>query len=452
PEPLPPPITTPADLAARIDGGRLGWAWTERVLAALAELTWRDADGVRAALAPVVERRFTPRMDGERRWAWVDHWLLAVGRRLTGSVPLPPGWRDRLPSPGEVVGPHLLYLSRCAELVAAAEHGAMPPLLLATPTEPTGHLDPAVFVDRLEALQNAGADPGPADLQQALLRLPRDIGPETAGRAAALTSPAGRTAARWLAAGGLPVPDVSMRPFEGGVPEAVISAPPTGLLLVDEVFTAPSRHIGWKYGRYEPVWPRLLPSHPDVAIAHVLPQLRPATSPVGNGASVARFVEVTRGDGPFAEAIGHFLARALAPRRHAEADRALLTMAARGDLPAAELGRHIGRLARAGEIQPVRIIEALERAAEAGAYAQVWDVIAAALPVLCPEPGERPVHGLKRLIALGLRTARWSGAHGPIPELEELASRKASSDLVREARALATHLSAHREAENAAPG
>ncbi len=69
------------------------------------------------------------------------------------------------------------------------------------------------------------------------------------------------------------------------------------------------------------------------------------------------------------------------------ADETLLTMAARGDLPAAALGRHIGQLVRDGEIRPVRIIEALERAADAGAYRQVWDTIAAALPVLCPEPG-----------------------------------------------------------------
>ncbi|TDD31596.1 hypothetical protein E1287_25885 [Actinomadura sp. KC06] len=443
PGPLPPPITTAAELAAGIHDAELDWAGIERMLAAFAELTWRDAEGVRAALAPVVQREnFYPRLDDAPRWTWADHWLLAAARRLTRTVPLPPDWRQRVPSPGQVIGPHLLYLSRCAEIVAAVEHDALPPLLLATPTEPTGHLDPATFVDRLEVLQDAGADPGPADLQQALLRLPRDLGPEAARRAAALSSPAGRTAARWLAAGGLPVPVVSMRPFAGGAPEAVISAPPTGLPLVDAVFTAPPRNIGWEHGWYKPTWPRLLPSHPEVAAAHVLPHLGPTRYPFGTGMSVGAFVEVTRGDGPFAEAVGHFLARELVQRRHDQADGALLTMAARGDLPAAELGRHIGRLALDGEIQPVRIIEALERAAEAGAYAQIWDVIAAALPVLCPEPGERPVHGLKRLIALGRRTARWSGARGAIPEVEVLAARKGSSDLVREARALAAQLQA----------
>lgn len=75
-----------------------------------------------------------------------------------------------------------------------------------------------------------------------------------------------------------------------------------------------------------------------------------------------------------------------------------------------------------------------------GAHADVWRAIAASLPVLCPEPGDRPAHGLDRLIALGLRTARWSNARGRIPELESLAFRKGSTNVAREARALCAHL------------
>src|SRR5690606_24710597 len=92
----------------------------------------------------------------------------------------------------------------------------------------------------------------------------------------------------------------------------------------------------------------------------------------GPGVRVGEFVRLTAGDGPVAEAVAHFLARQLVERRAEDADGALLTMAARGDLPAAALGRHIGLLVRGGEIRPVRIFEALERAADAGAYAQVW--------------------------------------------------------------------------------
>ncbi len=52
------------------------------------------------------------------------------------------------------------------------------------------------------------------------------------------------------------------------------------------------------------------------------------------------------------------------------------------------------------------------------------------------------MNSLDRLIALGLKTARWSDAHGAIPGIEQLAGRKGSSNVVREARALSTHLAA----------
>ncbi|URN09522.1 hypothetical protein LUW74_43370 [Actinomadura madurae] len=130
----------------------------------------------------------------------------------------------------------------------------------------------------------------------------------------------------------------------------------------------------------------------------------------GPGTVLGAFIDLTAGDGPFAEAIALCLAQGVTQRRTERADAAMLTLAARGDLPADRLGRQLGRLARAGEVRPGRVADALERAVEGGAYAGVWRILAAALPVLCPEPGERPAHRLDRLIALGLRTARWTGA------------------------------------------
>ncbi|TMQ99868.1 hypothetical protein ETD83_17915 [Actinomadura soli] len=440
PGPLPPPITTAAELAETFYDIDADWARAERVMDAFVRLAHDDPEALRAALTRVLGPGFPPGPGPAPLWSLPHEWLAAAGRLLTATAPPPPNWRARLPTSRHVCVPRLLLLHRCAEIVAAVETGSPPPLLLSTPTEPTGHLDPLALVERLELLDAAGADPGPADVQQALLRLPRDIVPEAVRRAAALTSPAGGTAATWLAGGGLPVPEVSLRSFaEHGPPVAVISAPPTGLPLVDQLFTTPPM-LASDGDLLQRAWSRLLPSHPEVVAAHVLPGLRGRRYSASPGMPVGEFIEITRADGPFAEAVGYFLARQLVLRGHGEADRALLTMAARGDLPAAEFGRHIGRLARDGTVQPVRIIEALERAADAGAYARIWDVIAAALPVLCPEPGERPVHGLKRLIALGLRTARWSGARGAVPGIEELAARKGSSDLVREARALAAYL------------
>ncbi|WP_346040558.1 DUF6493 family protein [Actinomadura chokoriensis] len=437
--PLPPPITRPADLVEALAGYRLQWPAIEPVLAAFARFARWDADDLRAAFRDGPRPHPYPGLD-QRYWTWPSQWLEAAGLLLTGSAPVPAGWRHRLPVLQDGLSPHIILLSRCAEVAAAVADGTPPPLLLATPTEPTGHLDPGTLVDRLETLQAAGIEPGPADLQQALLRLPREIDPGEVRRASALVSPAGRVAAHWLAKGGLPAAEVSMGPLENARPQPVIDAPPTGLPLVDAVFKAPAGYAEGPHGFFRHDWARVLPSHPEVVAAHVLPHLRAGR--FGPGVPVGEIIALTAGTGPFTEAVAHFLARRLAERRNEAAGDTLLTMAARGDLPAADLGRHIGHLVRDGEIRPVRIVEALERAADEGAHAEVWTAIAEALPVLCPEPGERPVNSLDRLIALGLKTARWSGAQGTIPEVERLAARKGSSNVVREARALSAHLAA----------
>lgn len=442
PDPLPPlpdPIDRPAELVAALADHHLQWPIIEPVLVAFARLARGDAGRLRAAFADGPRPDPYPGPD-ERYWTWPSQWLDAAARLLTGSGPVPADWRHRLPALQGGASPHIILLSRCAEIAAAIEDGTPPPLLLATPTEPTGHIAPDALVDRLEILRSAGVEPGPADLQQALLRLPREIAQGAVRRASALTTPAGRTAARWLAEGGLPVPEVSMGPLVKGRAQPVIDAPPTGLPLVDAVFTAPPMYSGGRHGFYRHDWARLLPSHPEVVAAHVLPHLPGGR--FGSGAPIGEFTGLTAGNGPFAEAIAHHLARHLGGRRGGAAGDALLTMAARGDLPAAALGRHIGGLVRAGEIRPVRIIEALDRAADAGAHAEVWTAIAAALPVLCPGPGERPVNSLDRLLALGLKTARWSGTRGPVPQVEQLAARKGTSNVVRESRALSAYLAA----------
>ncbi|MFD0890367.1 hypothetical protein ACFQ08_37985, partial [Streptosporangium algeriense] len=59
--------------------------------------------------------------------------------------------RNRLPGPRNVSEPHMFLLHRFSELYVALREGALPPVLLATPTSMTGHLAPDVLVERLEA-------------------------------------------------------------------------------------------------------------------------------------------------------------------------------------------------------------------------------------------------------------------------------------------------------------
>ena len=71
-------------------------------------------------------------------------------------------------------------------MIALFERGETIPALLATPTAPTGHVDAATLVERMERL--AGTEPLPADFKQALLRLPRNTDPDLLyGRRTAFT-------------------------------------------------------------------------------------------------------------------------------------------------------------------------------------------------------------------------------------------------------------------------
>ncbi|MEV0383861.1 DUF6493 family protein [Nonomuraea sp. NPDC050643] len=124
--------------------------------------------------------------------------VLGVGRRRGRGVP----W---LPLAGEVPVPYLFLLRRWAEVYDAIEAETLPPYLLAEPTEGTGHVDAGELVERLAGYERSGRQAMPVDLQQALLRLPRDVAPEVVVRARRLTSEAGRAAARWMD-GGRPEP------------------------------------------------------------------------------------------------------------------------------------------------------------------------------------------------------------------------------------------------------
>ncbi|GAA2141299.1 DUF6493 family protein [Actinomadura napierensis] len=432
-EPVPSlasPITTPEELAGAFHHGYSDRsAAAEQVLAALVRLAWKDRDAVRNALESVIRTDSPRHLRQSMSWSGTWEWLNGIGLVLTSAVLVPEDGDERLPH-GQVSVPRILFLRRFAEVYDSLRAGTLPPVLLATATRPTGHLDPGVLVERLEICEAAGTEPGTADLQHALLRLPPEIDPEAVRRASRLTSAAGGEVARRLAEGGLPVPGAGASALRGSGIEVVVKAEVTGRPVIDEVFSVPPTDDRTIDGWQVPFWSWLLPSHPQMVAVHLVPKLV-------EGAPVSALIELVPGDGPFAEAVAYFLARELVGERAAGP---LLTLAGRGDLPAAALGRHIGRLALAGEIKLVRVVEALEGAAEAGAYAQVWDVIAAALPVLHPEPGRRSLFAHDRLIALGTRTARWAKASGPIPEIDELAGRKGSSNVIRAARALAAQL------------
>ncbi|MGW4801441.1 hypothetical protein ACWEPC_54385, partial [Nonomuraea sp. NPDC004297] len=332
PVPLPEPAVvrafpTPVVVAGDLDGlpaeGR--WEAAELWLAGVVRLSRIDRDGLAARLAALPPGVRPP----EGCWPEVRHWAWEIARLLTepqagnacqvragglpagerlpaeGDVPgpqtgdvcrgraggLPAG--ERLPGEGDVPGPHRFLLRRWAEVCAAIEAATLPPYLLAEPTEANGLLDGAELVDRLAGYERAGAAPLPADLRQALLRLPREIPPGVAARAGRLTSPAGRAVARWMGGGRpeyateiawwyLPVAGMPgsgdrqvYRDDHEQVPGAVLDELETGFggpsaaePLGEAVVRRPREHDGHPHW-----WPYLMPSDPEAVAAHLVPYL-----------------------------------------------------------------------------------------------------------------------------------------------------------------------------------
>ncbi|MEU6790336.1 DUF6493 family protein [Nonomuraea wenchangensis] len=461
PPALAPPIATPAELAAELRA--LNWRSEpprcERVLGGLVELTHRDRAAVVAALRPWWEETLP---DGEP----VEHHLYVFGDSRIPFLVLrcalavvAPEWSRRLNqvqddyhASSEWVGQRLVR-RRLAEVIALFEDGGTVPALLATPTSATGHVDAAVLVERMERLE--GREPLPADFEQALLRLPRRYDPELVVRAEKLPGEAGRTLAAWLRDGGWPDPVVRVTPYEGSHDSY---SPRSWSRRVRVEAAAPADLPAWLTGLWgvdqrgpaylsypdDALWgPPVLPSHRELVAAALL-RFGPWVSD-SNDARMTALAALAHGDGPVGAATAMLLAGGLGHRRDAQrgaAAEAALTLAARGQLPAADLGRAVARLVDAEFVVLKRITAALDGLTAAGAHAEVWAALAEALPALLPRPGERPRAGLGELLAVAARAAALTGARGEVAGLAEMAARKGSSRVLYEARHLHETLTA----------
>ncbi|MET7326684.1 hypothetical protein [Nonomuraea sp. NPDC005650] len=447
-EAFPDPVTAPVELGPR--GG--GWEAAELWLAGVVRLHHDDRAGLVTRLSEWRPGARSP----ERPWPDVWQWAEEIARLiLTGASPA-----QGLPRPGSVSAPHLFLLRRWAEVHSALQDGTLPPYLLAEPTEGTGHVDAAELVARLAGYERRGVEALPADLQQALLRLPREAAPEVVARARRLTSEAGRAAARWMD-GGRPEPVTEIGWLGSGrldlgeyrddqeaattrTPdlEPRIRVAPTGLALVDELLAEP----GWRrregQGGLLPWWPYVMPSHREVVALHFVPHLLygwPAQGP-----KPAEVYALSLAGGPWGEGMALVLACLLADPSWSKLPvvraRLMVDLAARGDGDAGEIGRQLGLLLRRTWLKPGPVFEALESAAEQGAHEDVWRVMTGFLPVFLPGPEEQPQTRHTQALAFALRAARWAGAREPVPCVAEIAERRASNNFVREARRLHTYL------------
>ncbi|MDF2706364.1 MAG: hypothetical protein K0R62_2016 [Nonomuraea muscovyensis] len=459
--PLPallPPIETPGELADELS--RLPWAddpaLFERVVAALVTFTHRDRDAVVEALRPWWRSEWRQPFDTHALVYGVsgfDRDARSLLRRCALAVVSPGDSREltagldayALTHPPHDPPLHHLLQRRLREVIALFEREGTVPVLLATPTSPTGHVDPETLLARLELLD--GAEPLPADLDQALLRLPRLTTPALAVRADGIGTEAGRRLAGWLRAGGLPDPDVtcvikSTRTFSYGetrspqVRVSPVTAVPEGLAGVLAVggHTSYPQDAVW--------WPWAMPSHREVVAAHLL---APLIAYGGDGGLDEALADLVHGDGPLGVATATALTTVMGyrrPERRAAATHALVTLAARDEPDGAGFGRLLGRVVGEavlkGLVKLNRVMTVLNEATESGAG--TWPVLASALEVLLPAPGAKPTAALGDLLATAVRSAVLSGARGDVPGLAALAARKGASRTGEEARRLHHHL------------
>ena len=200
----------------------------------------------------------------------------------------------------------------------------------------------------------------------------------------------------------------------------------------------------------------VLPQHREVTAAWALPALAALADQDdhGSGSLLPLLAECA---GPFGPAMSLALAYGLAARQQTDrvaAVDAFLTLAAGNATPtagnaasaagnaalaeafAAMVGSDLGDLGSDGTIKLNRVVLALSDAHSAGASLAVWEVLAAALPLLLP-PAPR---GLADLLELASQVATAVGATDTIPQLADVAGKAGSSRLVKEARRLQTVL------------
>ncbi|MEU4516892.1 DUF6493 family protein, partial [Nonomuraea wenchangensis] len=407
----------------------------EVLMAGLATWSERDPEGLRAALRPWTEP-LDASFFGHGQWpdglheqvgyalrrAFLAFAAPAVSRSATSRL------RQWARTPAVLDEPPL---RRCAELAARYADGGRYPVVLATPTAVTGHVAPGVLLDRLERLEAEGVEALPDDLTQALLRLPREVASDDVTRAGRLTSEAGRACAAWMAGERLGDPEVTVDRHPWSWLPTTIDADgaPWRVRELLEIRAAHSWSKDW--------WPLVMPSHRDVVAAHLVSPLAAGTEDTESDARV--LVDLVHGEGPLGTGMAYALAcgmgQAQAAGRAAAGD-ALLTLAARGEVPATELARVATKLVKSEYVKLNRVVAVLDDATQAGAHEAVWEVVVRLLPGLLPEDGERPRARLADLLAAGARAARIGRVRADLPEVAAVAARKGSSRLVQEARRL----------------
>ncbi|MGW0659439.1 hypothetical protein [Streptodolium elevatio] len=490
PRELPPPIGSVDELAEELNAylatTRNMWSSraeatdpiaVERLVEALLRESARDRQALADGLRPMVERALDA---GRMTWFGTDvtNAYTAVAAMATATIGKSgqQGWFRSLFGKGEgvgakrgagVPGPQHVLVTRLHEVAQRLRVPVAGPYL-AKPVTASGYVDPAEFVRGLEEWEAAGRTPWACDLEQALLRLPREIDADTVARAGKLASPAGEWAAQVMAAGGMPAPAVTQ--WEGTRKQdthwwqtrdgaeivhhhllAAVGPTPGAFAdgnLAPHLCDVPEGDGRWKdVNGYEshldmPCWALVAPAHRDLIAAHAaVPLIVTADDHRGHTEILPLLAEADGTPGPgMALAVAYGLG-ARHPEDRTRAADAYLTLAARPDAPwdASATGGVLARLVAMDRVKTTRVVDSLKQVASAGAYAATWDLMTGFLPPLLA--AERRPAGLGEILAIAAESAARSGARGLLPGLEPFVTAKGTSRITVEGRRLHTVLS-----------
>ncbi|MGI5184205.1 DUF6493 family protein [Dactylosporangium sp. CA-152071] len=421
---MPEPIATPDELAEEIAAlDQTDWQTVpfERVLAAVVRMHAADPVGLRAAIAPVMQRAHNRIGDGW--WGSEGHrrtvaMFTAVLNKAAGlPFVLDDAARALKGTPADLrLGNSYAKLQgvltiRLAEIVMRLSTDPVPSLV-ATPTLVNGLLDPAALVERLARAEREGWQPWKRDLRQALYRLPADADPDTLRQARTLTSDAGRTLVEWLETGGAGRPDVRVvrvhrQRAERGrylewLPEsrfyATSSPDRSGLdpYWLTELAAPPVVNADSSDGLgLAALWPAVLPSQREIVAACLLPLVAGAAdldSGRGNVQLLPLLADLAGPVGPATlTAVAYGLAATQPDERIAALD-ALMALGGAADFDGGELGAQLARMAGTKLIVLSRVVTQLEEAGRI-APALTWRIASGALGGLLPAETSRPAPG-----------------------------------------------------------
>ncbi|MFL6062219.1 MAG: DUF6493 family protein [Marmoricola sp.] len=305
------------------------------------------------------------------------------------------------------------------------------------PTDDSGRLVPEVLENRLAQARAEGWEPAPRDLELAQLRSGAMPKVEPALDVTVVTvSHNDPNWPEWEA----PRPDrkvtrINVSPGQG----AEERSGSLWSLLVSRGESTARGDGWWSPETHFAAWPLVLPHHPNVIAAHLVPELaRAATSRSQGLGALLQLAEAPADGGEAVElALANVLNGSSAEARATAVD-ALVALVGHARLDGARLGRRLAAMVLQGEVTPKRLPGPLLDAAAAGGAGEIWHVLHQLLSDLLASGAT--VTGMVDLLTCAISVADLAVDPQGIPGLDELAGRKSRSGQVLEAKRLAARL------------